>query len=186
MLAAAERLIAERGVARLTTKDVARLAGVAEGSIFYHFTDRAGLMAAVIRSGIGSFDPLREPDGLLPGDLRGALTRFADLMAEFLDRSLPVMIAAQSDAELRSGLRAELRDQDMGPHQGIALLAGYLRSAQETSAVSGSVDCDAIAYLFYGACFQRAALRLMLGADYGGNLASTTQLVDATVALLSQ
>lgn len=46
ILAAAVSVMRERGVAHTTTKEIARVAGVAEGSIYNHFADKAELVAA--------------------------------------------------------------------------------------------------------------------------------------------
>ena len=47
VLKATEEVLGEAGLA-LSTKEIARRAGVAESSIFYHFGDRLGLLQAVI------------------------------------------------------------------------------------------------------------------------------------------
>ena len=48
ILAAAQRLLAEDGYEELTLEKVAAAAGVNKASIRYHFTDKAGLVAALV------------------------------------------------------------------------------------------------------------------------------------------
>src|SRR5215217_7933273 len=48
VLAAARRLFADRGVRAVTMSDVAREAGVAKGTVFHRFGDRAGLALALV------------------------------------------------------------------------------------------------------------------------------------------
>ena len=48
VLAAARRLFAERGVDAVTMEAVARAAGVAKGTVFHRFGDRAGLALALL------------------------------------------------------------------------------------------------------------------------------------------
>lgn len=48
ILAAAEHIVAERGVADLSVADVARSAGVGVGTIYRRFGDRAGLVATMM------------------------------------------------------------------------------------------------------------------------------------------
>jgi len=48
VLEAARRLFAERGVEAVTMEEVARAAGVAKGTIFHRFGDRAGLALALL------------------------------------------------------------------------------------------------------------------------------------------
>src|SRR4051812_50101602 len=52
ILEATLALLRERGVARLTTRDVAERAGVSEASVYYHYTDKAGLLRAVFEAGL--------------------------------------------------------------------------------------------------------------------------------------
>src|SRR5215216_3933261 len=48
VLAAARRLFAERGAGAVTIEEVARAAGVAKGTVFHRFGDRAGLALALV------------------------------------------------------------------------------------------------------------------------------------------
>lgn len=50
ILAACREEIAERGLRGLRVQDVAKRAGVSLGLVYYHFTDRAGLLRAVLES----------------------------------------------------------------------------------------------------------------------------------------
>ena len=54
ILEAAEKAFYERGVARTTLADIAALAGVTRGAIYWHFSNKADLVQAML-------DSLREP-----------------------------------------------------------------------------------------------------------------------------
>jgi len=54
ILEAAEKAFYERGVARTTLADIASLAGVTRGAIYWHFSNKADLVQAML-------DSLREP-----------------------------------------------------------------------------------------------------------------------------
>ncbi|AIC18477.1 MULTISPECIES: efflux system transcriptional repressor EmhR [Pseudomonas] len=54
ILEAAEKAFYERGVARTTLADIAALAGVTRGAIYWHFSNKADLVQAML-------DTLREP-----------------------------------------------------------------------------------------------------------------------------
>ncbi|MFK8330296.1 TetR family transcriptional regulator [Pseudomonas sp. BJa5] len=54
ILEAAEKAFYKRGVARTTLADIAKLAGVTRGAIYWHFNDKAELVEAMLES-------LREP-----------------------------------------------------------------------------------------------------------------------------
>jgi len=183
ILAAALQLLRERGIARVTSREVAALAGVSEASVFYHYKDRAGLLQAVFEQGLEALQVLSSSRGLRPGDdLNDALTRFANTLDEFLEQALPVMAAAQSDAALRDAMAAYMTEQDLGPHRGVATLGGYLAAEQAAGRVRAGVDPHATAMLFVGACFTRAAQRQMPAAV--AELPGLEDIVRATEALL--
>src|SRR5437588_12552975 len=88
ILAAALELLQERGIARVTAREVAALAGVSEASVFYHYKDRAGLLRAVFEQGLRPLRELAEDGGLSGTDLRNALTRFGETLEQFLAPAL--------------------------------------------------------------------------------------------------
>src|SRR5437763_2169884 len=95
ILAAALQLLRERGIARVTSREVAALAGVSEASVFYHYKDRTGLLQAVFEQGLQPLKALASERGLAGVGLHDVLTRFAGTLDQFLDQALPVMAAAQ-------------------------------------------------------------------------------------------
>jgi AcrR family transcriptional regulator len=109
VLSAARRLFAERGVRSVTMDEVARAAGVAKGTVFHRFGDRAGLALALLdeherelQEGI-----LRGPPPLGPGApprerLRAFVTALVELTVEHRDLLLEVERAAPA-ARYRTG-----------------------------------------------------------------------------------
>jgi AcrR family transcriptional regulator len=89
VLAAARRLFAERGVEAVTMDEVARAAGVAKGTVFHRFGDRAGLALALLDEHERALQEriLRGPPPLGPGAppgerLRAFLSTLAELTFE--------------------------------------------------------------------------------------------------------
>src|SRR3954454_9702169 len=122
ILAATLALLRERGIARLTTRDVAERAGVSEASVYYHYTDKAGLLRAVFAAGL---PPLQALDVTGPT----ALLTLGTELERFLEQALPVMMAAQSDAALRDELSRYLAENDLGPHRGVSGAGAGARAA---------------------------------------------------------
>jgi AcrR family transcriptional regulator len=160
ILAAALELLRERGIARLTTREVASLAGVSEASIFYHYGDRAGLLTAVFEQGIAPLQAMGA-DGLSGSELSDLLRRFGPTLERSLDQTLPVMAAAQSDPELRDALGTYMTEQSLGPHRGVIGLGDFLAELQAEGRVRDDVDPYAVALMFVAACFIRAWQRQM-------------------------
>jgi len=163
ILTATLALLRERGVARLTTREVAARAGVAEASVYYHYGDRVGLLRAVFAEGLRPLQALAER-GIEGPDHSDAMARLGRAIERFFDQVLPVLAAAQSDTELRDGLAEYMNANNLGPHRGIRTLGSYLRAEQNAGRVAPNVDPDATGLMLIGACFMRAYQRQMLGA----------------------
>jgi AcrR family transcriptional regulator len=161
ILAAALELLRERGIARVTSREVAALAGVSEASVFYHYKDRAGLLKAVFEDGLRPLHELAEEGGLAGVDLHEALSRYGATLEEFLHQAIPVIAAAQSDVALRDALAEYMTEHSLGPHRGVRALGDYLAGEQTAGRVRAGVDTYAVAMLIVGACNTRAAQRHM-------------------------
>jgi AcrR family transcriptional regulator len=60
LVEAAAKLMAERGAAAVSLREVARLAGVSHAAPYHHFKDKSGLLAAVAEEGFRRFDHFQE------------------------------------------------------------------------------------------------------------------------------
>lgn len=183
ILAATLALLRERGIARLTTREVALRAGVAEASVYYHYRDRAGLLRAVFEEGLRPLQALNER-GIEGPDQLDVMTRLARALERFLDQALPVLTAAQSDTELRDELAEYMTANDLGPHRGVRALGTYLRAEQQAGRIAPHIDPDAAALMLIGACFMRAYQRQMLG-PHTRTLPSLERVVATLDAMLA-
>ena len=183
ILAAALDVIRERGIARLTAREVAGLAGVSEASVFYHYKDRAGLLEAVFEEGLRPLKALAE-GAVEPGtNPREVLTLYGRTLETFLDQALPVIAAAQSDTELRESMAAYMSEHDLGPHRGVRAIGDYFAAEQAAGRVRADVDPYAVAMMFIGACYTRASQRQMPLPSVG--LPPLERIIDAIAALLA-
>lgn len=169
----------------MTTKEVATRAGVSEGSVFYHFADRTGLLVAVIEDGLA---PLMAIKGgkLLGNDPTEVMTIFAAAVEKFLDQALVALIAAQSDAELRTKVAEFLAINDFGPHRGVEMLGSYLATAQDDGIIRADVDTRAVALMLVSTTFMRASTHQMISATYGSELPDGKSVVETLTALLQK
>jgi AcrR family transcriptional regulator len=187
VLSAALELIGDEGLAQLTTREVARRAGVSEASVFYHFTDKVGLLHEVMLAGLEPLEVL-DPDvlsGHADRPLSETLLEIATAIDHFLDRAMPVLAAVQSDAGLRTAFADRLVKGDNGPHRGVQLLAQYLTGMAESGLVDSDVDAEAAGLLLVGACFLRAWQRHLAGPSRKETLPGLPQTVQALAQLLS-
>ncbi|HTU85832.1 MAG TPA: helix-turn-helix domain-containing protein [Solirubrobacteraceae bacterium] len=182
ILAAALALLRERGIARVTSREVAALAGVSEASVFYHYKDRAGLLQAVFEEGLAPLAELTLGGALTGGCVHDVLTVLGTTLEGFLDQALPVVAAAQSDIALRDAITGYMSERDLGPHRGVRALGGYLAAEQAAGRVRAGVDPYAVAMMFVGACYTRASQRQMPG--HTGDLPALEDIVRTTEELL--
>jgi AcrR family transcriptional regulator len=160
ILAVTLQLLREQGVARFTTREVAARAQVSEASIFYHYGDRAGLLQAVFAEGLRPLEALNDR-GFDTVDPRDVLDTVAHAIEHFLDQTLPVIMAAQADVELRDALAAYMTERDLGPHRGVRAVAGILAAEQQAGRVAEDVDVEAAALMLVSTCFLRSSQRLI-------------------------
>ena len=112
VLAAAEQLFAERGVACVTMDDIAAAAGVGKGTLYRRFTDKGGLAVALLDERERELQAaiLSGPPPLGPG--APPAERIEAFVAAYLllvDRQLDLVLMSQTSApgaRLRTGAHA--------------------------------------------------------------------------------
>jgi AcrR family transcriptional regulator len=151
--------------------------------VYYHYTDKAGLLRAVFQAGL---QPVQALDNrvMAGGDVHETLTMLAGTIEEFLDQTLPVIIAAQSDAQLRDDLAGYMAAHDLGPHRGVQVLCSYLTDAQAEGRVAADVDPEMMAFLVVAATFLRAAQRQIMGHGHADALPTIEDTVAAIDRML--
>jgi AcrR family transcriptional regulator len=128
ILAAAERLFAERGYDRTPTALIAAQARVPQGLIFYHFKTKMELLLAVIRG-----DQATLVDGLLPAPAREAGLRQA---VAALWRHLSAVLGEPSPARKiiiqEVAAHPEIRQRALELHEQMTMtIARYLAQASQ-------------------------------------------------------
>jgi AcrR family transcriptional regulator len=110
ILAAAERLFAERGAPNVTMEDVARAADVGKGTLYRRYPDRAALAVALLDEHERDLQQrlVTGPPPLGPGaPPADRLAAFYAAMMELLDRHLDLALAAETGAaRFRTGAYA--------------------------------------------------------------------------------
>lgn len=140
VLAAAEQLFAERGVAGVTMDDIAAAAGVGKGTLYRRFVDKGGLAVALLDERERELQQqiLTGPPPLGPGaDPAPRLAAFVAGYLAFLERQLDLVLLSQTStpgARLRTGAHGFWRQhcryllsEAASPHPGLRadlLLAG--------------------------------------------------------------
>ncbi|GAA4611256.1 TetR/AcrR family transcriptional regulator [Actinoallomurus liliacearum] len=177
ILDAAAGLMRERGIARTTTKEIAKAAGLSEAALYKHFADKTELMLAVLRE--------RMP-GVARVDVRPGVGSVAETVAaltratvDFYLEALPMLGSLLGDPRLMAAQRESLRRYGAGPEHLVRRLADHLRAERDLGRIAADANLDAAAALLAGACFQQAFFR------YFAEGPDAKPVPDATVTALS-
>ena len=150
---AAERVLRAKGLARATTKEIAREAGYAEGTLYLHFADKLDLVRAVHERLLPGFIEMVShlPERAGTGTVEGNLTDLAHGALGLYRDMLPLGSSLFADPELLERFRALLAERGGGPHRAWEPVVAYLRAEQALGRV--------------GACQQLVFVELMTGPE---------------------
>lgn len=166
ILAAAAQVFGDRGVTRATTKEIARAAGVSEGSLYNHFENKTALFGATFASvASGIAQAMRElADSAGKNTVEENLAAFAAAEIRFYGELLPMVGPVLADQELLAWLQAA-PERSNGPLYGHIGLIGYLEAEQKAGRLSTDARPGAIAAVLLGACQQHAFTTRISGAE---------------------
>jgi len=155
---AAHQLMLTKGLARTTTKEIAKAAGCSEAALYKHFLSKEELFVVVLQERLPTID-LREltaDPGTGERSVEENLTVIARQAALFYEQSFPIAASLYAEPRLKERHDAAMRDMGRGPHLPIRGVATYLRAEQTAGRVRADADTYAAASLLLGACAQRA------------------------------
>jgi AcrR family transcriptional regulator len=181
LLDAAASVFSARGYTRATTKEIAKAAGVAEGTIYRHFADKKELFGAVFTdrnaSNFGAITALPDLAGTktVRENLQFLLRAIEDVEANVA----PLQAAMSSDAELARSLFSEAPPGGRSAPGITPLkpLSAYLAAEQKLGRVREEVDVEDAAFALFAIPFTAVTSRRLAHA------AGTTADVDMMGAL---
>ncbi|MFF3782464.1 TetR/AcrR family transcriptional regulator [Streptomyces sp. NPDC001933] len=157
---AAHQLMLTIGLARATTKEIARAAGCSEAALYKHFASKEELFVTVLKERLPRIDPLLKQlvatSGPEERTVEQNLTEIARRAALFYEQVFPIAASLYAEPRLKARHDDAMRELGTGPHMPIRGLDAYLRSEQDAGRVRADADTYAAASLLLGACAQRA------------------------------
>ncbi|AKN69465.1 TetR family transcriptional regulator [Streptomyces sp. PBH53] len=158
ILDAAHELMLTVGLARATTKEIARAAGCSEAALYKYFDSKEELFVRVLTERLPRLTPLLDSLAAAPGrgTLEENLTEIARQAALFYEQSFPIAASLYAETQLKRRHDDTLRTMGSGPHLPLQGLDAYLRAEQAAGRVHPDADTYAAASLLMGACAQRA------------------------------
>ncbi|MGC2518257.1 MAG: TetR/AcrR family transcriptional regulator [Burkholderiales bacterium] len=184
LIAATGRLLRSRGLACVTTRDIAREAKVAEGALYHHFGDKAELILEVALHGVGNFREVLESLRLQVGlhTVEYNLERVLQSAFDFHYKSAPMFCSLFADQELLRRVRRIMNERCLGPGREASVLAAYLRAEQRLGRVSADTQTGTAAKMMLAMSFNAAMHDNFYGTD--GDDAKARRRIRKTVQAL--
>jgi AcrR family transcriptional regulator len=157
----------EKGLARSTTKEIAREAGYSEGTLYKHFESKEEMFLYVLKDRLPEFvDLIKDlPNRAGRETVEKILGQVATAALAFYDKSVPISASIFSEQELLARHRQEIVGRGAGPQKANEAVAAYLEAERRLGRVREDAAPEAAAAALLGACFQRAFLQHFLGED---------------------
>lgn len=161
IVTAAAEVMSSRGLARATTKEIAKAAGYSEATLYKHFRDKTDLFLAVLgERGPTNLSPVltRLPERVGKEPVETVLREVVQAATDFYEQSFPIAASLFSEPSLLDAHRAALRSRGAGPHIPGRALAAYLAAEQDLGRLNTNADPATAATMLLGACLHRAFL----------------------------
>lgn len=162
-----ERLLQTHGLARLTTREIAHEAGVAEGLIYHHFKDKAELIFESILIRVSETKDVMQNLPLEVGK-HTLLKNLEDVLLSVYHAHYeitPIMNTVFADQKLRVRLQEIVKERNMGPRYAIEGLDVYLAAEQRLGRLSNTVDTGVLAKCLWMISIQSAMLDRWMGNE---------------------
>jgi AcrR family transcriptional regulator len=164
ILQAAQQLFAEKGYHATPTSEIASLAGVAQGTLFYHFKSKEGILLFLLQQTTGAY--LKDAQEILeaaPNGLQGVLNlieRHLEFCAahqeelKILLRDIPADVLQQNSSLLQTGTSELMQSLQSTYHQalerGIADKSIRALEPQSAAWIVHSCIYGLIKHIFFG------------------------------------
>jgi AcrR family transcriptional regulator len=167
LITTAERLIARRGTAGLTVREIAREARVADGVLYNHFTDKEELLALAVHAHVRAVEAaLGAPPGPAgSGTVEANLTGYVDRSLALHAAIVPAFAGLLGQPRVLARF-ATLPNPTAGGRGLQEELTQYLRAEQRLGRLAGDANVDAAATMLIGACHELILPQLFSGSEH--------------------
>jgi AcrR family transcriptional regulator len=170
-----------RGLARTTTKEIARAAGYSEATLYKLFDDKFDLFLSVLAERLPTVGVVRDGAANLAGSVAGKLHQIVVEMTGFYQAVLPIGMSIFSDSDLLARHRAAVRMHGTGPESVTDGVRAYLAAEQAAGRIDPAAPIDGAAMALAGACMHQAFLWCFDG-EVGDAATQGSARVDAFAA----
>lgn len=152
ILAGAIEAFSRAGFHRTRVSDVARAAGVADGTIYLYFRDKNELLEAIFASAMERFHQEGDDYVLSDADPVGQLRRLCEMQLRLLGQDRELAAVFQIDLRHSLAFLGEISRRTLRPH--LDFIAEIVRSGQEDGAFEAELDPAVAAAMVFGVLDQ--------------------------------
>lgn len=182
IIEATDALIREHGLTGATTREIARAAGCAEGSIYVHFEDKIDLVIAVIVEREPHFAQLLElPAKAGSGTVEANLVPWTEELLELLRDNQPIFFALLGDRNVFARFKERLRERQTGPVAVFQAAAAYVEAEQGLGRIDARAVPEVVASILIGACRDHTFTGALAGTGRVARGEFAHELVRTTV-----
>jgi AcrR family transcriptional regulator len=182
ILDACDKLIQTLGLARVTTKELARETGLSEGALYRHFEHKQDVFLAVFEKHVRVLAQMLNDYVAGHGAVEQNLREIALAILRYYEQLIPLSASFFADTDLLARFRA-LLEQLGGPDRLHYRVATYIEQEQRLGRITPALPALSIATSLLGPVFQYAFLRQLTGHDQFG--LSDQQFVQSLVQVLA-
>jgi AcrR family transcriptional regulator len=163
ILEATARLLQMKGLARVTTKEIARETGLSEGALYRHFEHKEEVLFAVVTKHLPTVLEILQTHVAGTASVSENLEAIALAAIQYYGQLIPMGASFFADTELLAHYRIALRQINGGPERFFEVVAAYIAEEQELGRIEKHVPALNIAIQLLGPCFQYEFLRQFMG-----------------------
>ncbi|MFK7696642.1 TetR/AcrR family transcriptional regulator [Paenibacillus sp. HJGM_3] len=167
ILDAAEQVIRTQGLSKSTTKEIARMAGCSEGSLYNHFQSKEDLFIRVMKRQLKDFLSVlvKLPERKGTRTVEENLEEVTLAALDYFYLSIAMTASMFTEPVFLERHREGFQQRNEGPHRANEVVGAYLAGEQKLGRVSDAIAPKSAADLLLGACFQHAFHLQFLGHD---------------------
>jgi len=165
ILDAAEKLILLKGLARVTTKEIARETGLSEGALYRHFDHKEEIFFAVMSKYLPALFDAFQTHQAGTGTISENLASIAQAIMHYYEQLIPMSASFLADTELLAQYREAIQSIHGGPQHVFTRVATYIEEEQHLGRIGQQTPALSVAILLLGPCFQRVFIVQLQGHD---------------------
>jgi AcrR family transcriptional regulator len=183
LVAMTGRLLDEVPLVSLTTRQIARHAGVSDGVLYNHFADKDELVVASVTMRYTELLDGFEAHAPVVGEatVEANLLAYVRALSALMSDTLQLGAGLFADPELLTRFWTEIHRAPLGPDRLMQPLTSYLEGERAAGRIAASLDVGAATTLVFGACAMTAFARHLNSGAHGSRLDAHLEALIATL-----